>query len=86
MKINFIYRRTLPDVYVPGEIYFVEDEGAIYVATSATNVVKYSAYKTLEEKQDLIEDLDTIRTGASIARNITTISTTDIDGILESNN
>ena len=86
MKINFIYRRTLLDVYVPGEIYFVEDEGAIYVATSATNVVKYSAYKTLEEKQDLIEDLDTIRTGASIARNITTISTTDIDGIFESNN
>lgn len=93
MNVTFGHPSALPEKYVPGKIYFVEGEGAIYVAVSETEIVQYSAYKDLEKlstsKQDVIEDLETIRTeatkGASLAQNFSVISTDDIDILFENN-
>lgn len=86
MKINFAYHEDLPTSYTPGSVYFVESEGTIYVAVSETEVKKFTDYEELLTKQDVIEDLETIRQGASIAQNISVIDNTDIDNMFELNN
>lgn len=93
MNVTFVRLSALPDKYIPGKIYFVEGEGAIYVAISESEIIQYSAFKDLKKlstsKQDVIEDLETIRTeatkGASLAQNFSVINTEDID-ILFANN
>ena len=86
MKINFAYYEDLPTVYTPGSVYFIESDGAIYVAISETEVKKFTDYEELVSKQDVIEDLDSIRQGASIAQNISVIDNTDIDTLFENTN
>lgn len=86
MKINFAYHEDLPTSYIPGSVYFVESEGAIYVAVSETEVKKFTDYEELVSKQDVIEDLDSIREGAFIAQNISVIDNTDIDTLFENTN
>jgi hypothetical protein len=81
MKVNFIYVKELPTELLPGGIYFVESEGAIYVASSDTNVTKYSAYKELENKQEVIEDLEEIRTGVNVIENMPVTNSNDIDNL-----
>ena len=86
MKINFSYHEDLPTSYTPGSVYFVENEGAIYVAVSETEVKKFTDYEELLTKQDVIEDLEINRQGASIPQNISVIDNTDIDNMFELNN
>lgn len=83
MELTFGKYQSLPEKYTPGKVYFIESEGAIYLAISETEVKKYSGYKELENKQDYIEDLDTIRTGATIAKSISVVETSDIDRLFE---
>lgn len=91
MDVTFGQGLNLPEKYKPGMIYFISDEGAIYLATSETDVVKYSSQKELEQlyknKQDVIEDIETIRTdaavGASLAQNFSVINNKDIDILFE---
>lgn len=83
MYVSFDNPETLPEKYTPGRIYFIGNEKAIYVAISETEVIKYSGYKELENKQDVIEDLEVIRTGASMAQNISAIDESEIDALFE---
>lgn len=87
MKLTFGATHSLPEKYIPGRIYFVEDEGAIYVAVSETEIIQYSSFKNLQNKQDIIEDIETIRndatTGASLAQNFSVINNEDIDILFE---
>jgi hypothetical protein len=94
MDVTFGQGLNLPEKYKPGMIYFIGGEGAIYFATSETEIVKYSSYEDLkklnESKQDTIEDLDTIRNeaaiGATMAQNFSIISNEDIDILFDTNN
>lgn len=94
MKVSFGLPTTLPEKFQPGKIYFVKEEGAIYVAISETDVVQYSNYKDLEKinnaQQNIIEDLETIRdnaeVGANMAKNISVINNEDIDTLFENLN
>ena len=91
MELTFGASQSLPEKYIPGRIYFIGDNGAIYVAISETEVVQYSSYKQILElasnKQDIIEDLEVIRNdaalGASMAQSISTIDNSDIDNLFE---
>lgn len=91
MDVTFGMQSSLPEVYKPGKIYFIRDEGAIYVAISETDIIKYSSYKELEtlqnNKQDIIEDIEAIRndasTGASLAQKFFVVNNDDIDILFE---
>lgn len=83
MYVSFEQPDTLPEKYIPGRIYFIEKEKAIYLAISETEATKYSGYKELENKQDIIEDLEIIRTGAIMAQSISVIDNKDIDALFE---
>lgn len=91
MKLTFGATHSLPEKYIPGRIYFIEDEGAIYIAVSETEVIQYSSFAELKNlktnKQDIIEDIETIRndatTGASLAQNFSVINNEDIDILFE---
>jgi hypothetical protein len=84
MNLSFRQQENVPEVWVPGRIYFIKSEGAIYVA-SETDVVKYSGYKELEAVSTATEDLETIRnnaaTGAAMANEFPTINNEDIDNL-----
>lgn len=69
MYVSFEQLETLPEKYQSGRIYFIEKERVIYVVISETGIIKYSGYKKLENKQDIIEDLEVIRTGGGTAHN-----------------
>lgn len=94
MDVTFGQQHDLPEKYKPGKIYFISSEGAIYVATSESDIIKYSSYKELEQlyknKQDVITDLETIRTeaakGATLAQSFSVIDNEDIDILFETNN
>lgn len=90
MKLTFGATHSLPEKYIPGRIYFVEDEGAIYVAVSETEIIQYSSFKNLQNKQDIIEDIETIRdgaiVGASLAQNFSVVNNDDIDILFENLN
>lgn len=91
MDVAFIIGSNLPETYRPGGIYFIKNEGAIYVATSETELVQYSGQKTTEElietKQDTIEDLESIREqaalGATAIQEVPTVDSSDIDKLFE---
>jgi hypothetical protein len=89
MKVTFGATHSLPEKYIPGRIYFIEDGGAIYVAVSETEIIQYSSYAELKNKQDIIEDIETIRNeasaGASLAQSFSIISNEDIDVLFENN-
>jgi hypothetical protein len=89
MKVTFGATHSLPEKYIPGRIYFIEDGGAIYVAVSETEIIQYSSYAELKNKQDIIEDIGTIRSeasaGASLAQSFSIISNEDIDVLFENN-
>ena len=90
MKLTFGATHSLPEKYIPGRIYFIEDEGAIYVAVSETEIIQYSSFKNLQNKQDIIEDIETIRDGAtigvSLAQNFSVVNNDDIDILFENLN
>ena len=44
MDVTFGQQHDLPEKYKPGKIYFISSEGAIYVATSESDIIKYSSY------------------------------------------
>lgn len=82
MELGFIQCDVLPEELKPGRIYFVESEGAIYVASSETEYTKYSGYKELEQKQEAIEELEEeIRTGTIVAESIPVANNNDIDNL-----
>lgn len=91
MDVNFGIGSNLPEKYIPGTIYFIDSENAIYVAVSETEIVQYSGYKNIEVlneiKQDKIEDLESIRSNSMLAasalQEVPTIDSGDIDKLFE---
>lgn len=90
-NVNFGIGSNLPDRYIPGTIYFIDSDHAIYVAVSETELVQYSGYKNVEvlneTKQDKIEDLESIRNNSMLAasalQDVPTIEFGDIDKLFE---
>lgn len=91
MNVSFSLLEKLPDVFEPGKIYFIKEEGAIYVALSETEVEQYSHFQNIEDlsnsQQKIVEDLEIIRTnaeaGAEMAKTISVISNDDINTLFE---